>query len=178
MSIFSKIKKGLGVGTISYELKVPSSIDASSGQLAGEIVLTAKGAQKVVDVEAKLERIFTWDERQSHYNSTTKRHDDQWVTQTRTVELGAFLDETAFSLEAEETRTIPFVITFQPFSAQEDPQASSMLWDVLDSAIAGSTGGWFGSSMRNQHVSYKVSGDVDLEDVAFDKGDSKTIVLR
>jgi hypothetical protein len=178
MSIFSKIKKGLGVGTISFELVVPTQVEASSGALAGQIVLTAKSAQKVIDVEAKLERIFTWDERQSHYNATTKRQEDQWVTQTRTVELGAFLDETAFELEADETRTIPFTIAFQPFSAQEDPQESSMLWDVLDSAIAGSTDGWFGSSMRNQHVSYKVSGDVDLEDVAFDKGDTKTIVLH
>ncbi|MFA7324948.1 MAG: hypothetical protein WC005_11405 [Candidatus Nanopelagicales bacterium] len=178
ISIFSKIKKGLGVGTISFDLVVPSQIAASAGQLEGDIVLTAKSAQQVVDVEAKFERIFEWDERESHYNSTTKRQEDRWVSQTRTVELGTFVDRTAFAMAADETKTIHFVIPFQPFAAQQDDQSSSLLWDVLDSALAGGTQGWFGSSMRNQRVSYTVSGDVDLEDVAFDKGDSKTIVVR
>lgn len=166
------------MGTVDFDLHVPSQIEASSGRLEGEIVVKAKSAQRVIDVEAKLERVFTWDERESHYNSTTNRQEDRWERHTRTVELGSFLDDTAFDLAADETRTIPFVIEFQPFSAVDDQESSSLLWDVVDSAIAGSTGGWFGSSRRNQQVRYTVSGDVDLEDVAFDKGDSKDIILR
>ena len=177
MSLFGKLKKSLGVGTISFELVVPAQIEGSSGTLEGDIQLVAKSAQQVKDVEVVFERIYTWEERESHHNPSTGRSEDRWVERSNTVELGRFLDETAFALAADETRAIHFAIAFQPIAGQETSDSSDLLWNVLDSALFNGSP-IFGSSTRNQRIQYKVSGDVDLEDVAFDKGDSMTIVVR
>lgn len=176
MGLFGKLKKSMGVGTISFDLVVPASIQGSAGQLEGDIVLTAKSEQQVKDVEVVFERIYTWDERESTYNSTTNRNEDRWVEKSNTVELGKFKDETAFTMAGEESKTIHFSIAFQAISGQETSQSSELLWDVLDATLFNGNS-IFGSSTRNQRIEYKVLGDVNLEGVAFDKGDSKTIVV-
>ena len=176
MGLFGKIKKSMGVGTISFELAVPGSIQGSSGQIEGDILLTAKSEQQVKDVEVVFERIYTWDERESTYNSSTNRNEDRWVQRSNSVELGKFKDETAFAMADDESKTIHFTIAFQPVNGQATSDSSSLLWDVLDSALFNGNS-IFGSSTRNQRIEYKVLGDVNLEGVAFDKGDSKTIVV-
>ncbi|MDP2288912.1 MAG: sporulation protein [Actinomycetota bacterium] len=176
MGLFGKIKKSMGIGTISFDLAVPSSIQGSAGTLEGEVILKAKSEQQVKDVEVVFERVYSWDERESTYNSSTNRHEDRWVERSNTVELGKFKDETAFSMAAEESKTIHFTIAFQPISGNEVTDSNNLMWDVLDSALFNGNS-IFGSSMRNQRIEYKVSGDVDLVDVAFDKGDSKQIVV-
>ena len=171
MSFFKKLKNGLGVGTIKFELVVPGEIYGNSGQLEGDIVLTAKSEQLVKDVEAIFERVHTWDERESVYNSTTERYEDRWVQRSHTIQLGHFMDETPFEIASDEKRTIRFVIPFQPIDPQLASSSGGLMWSFMDSALS------YGSNWRNERVYYTVRGDVDLEDVAFDKGDSKTIAV-
>ena len=171
MSFFKKIKSGLGIGTIKFEIIVPSHVQGNSGQLAGNIVMTGKGDHLVKDVEVSLKRVHTWQERESRYNSTTDRHEDKWVEKSRSEKLGHFMDETQFAIAAEETKTIPFVIHFQPFEPQPASSADGGVWGFVTAAFSplGNT--------RNHAVHYLVDGDADLEDVAFDKGDQKKIVM-
>lgn len=171
MSFFKKIKSGLGIGTITFEIIVPSHVQGNSGQFAGNIVITGKGDHLVKDVEVSLERVHTWQERESKYNSTTGRHEDEWVEKSRWEKLGHFMDETQFAIAAEETKTIPFVIEFQPFEPQPASSTDGGAWDFLTDAFSP-----LGNTM-NHRVGYLVHGDADLEDVAFDKGDQKQIVM-
>jgi hypothetical protein len=177
VGLFGKLKKSMGVGTISFELVVPGQVVGSSGILEGDIVLKAKSEQQIKDVEVVFERIYTWDERESYYNSTTKQNEQRWNERSNTVELGTFVDKTEFSMASEEEKTIHFAIQFQAITGAESTGGdNNMMWDVLDSALFNGNS-IFSSSMRNQRIEYKVSGDVDLIDVAFDKGDSKKIVV-
>ena len=176
MGLFDKIKKSMGVGTISFDLNVPGQIVGSSGTLEGDIILKAKSDQQVQDVEVVFERIYTWDERENYYNSTTKQNEQRWNQRSNTVELGKFKDETKFAMATDESKTIHFVINFQPMSGAESTGTNDVMWDVLDSALFNGNS-IFSSSMRNQRIEYKVSGDVNLDGVPFDKGDSQTIVV-
>ena len=171
MSFFKKLKTGLGIGTITFELVVPSHVQGSTGELAGTIFITAKGDHLVKDVEVTLDRVQTWDERESVFNSTTERYEDRWTERSRSFTLGRFTDDTPFAMTAEETKSIPFVIRFQPFDSQMPSESSGGFWNFLDSSLFAS------SSIRNERVHYSVHGDADLEDVAFDKGDEKRIVI-
>ena len=171
MSFFKKLKNGLGVGTIKFELVVPGQISGNSGQLEGDIVLTGKSDQLVKDVEVTFERVHTWDQHESVYNQTTERYEDRWVARSHTVQLGHFMDEMPFEMAADETKTIRFVIPFEPIDPQLASSTGGLMWSFMDSALS------YGSNWRNERVSYNVRGDVDLEDVAFDKGDNKTITV-
>ena len=176
MGLFDKIKKSMGVGTISFDLDVMDQVVGSSGTLEGDIILKAKSDQQVQDVEVVFERIYTWDERENYYNSTTKQNEQRWTQRSSTVELGKFKDETEFPLATDESKTIHFVIAFQPIAGAESTGSNNVVWDVLDSALFNGNS-IFSSSMRNQRIEYKLSGDVNLDGVPFDKGDSKTIVV-
>ena len=79
-------------------------------------------------------------------------------------------------MATDESKTIHFVINFQPMSGAESTGTNNVMWDVLDSALFNGNS-IFSSSMRNQRIEYKVSGDVNLDGVPFDKGDSQTIVV-
>ncbi len=178
MGFFNKIKQNLGMGTISFELVVPDSVAGSSGSVEGDIVITAKSPQKVKDVEVKFERVLEWQERGTVYNSTTEQTEDQWNSRSQTVLLGHFIDKTAFSLAQHEKKTIHFTIGFAPFAGQgTSTDVSGFLSDIVDIALSSGTSTYFGSDTRDQTVHYKLSGDADLDDVAFDKGDSKRIVV-
>lgn len=171
MSFFKKLKKGLGIGTITFEIIVPSHVQGNAGQLAGNIVITGKGDHLVKDVEVSLNRVHTWQERESVYNSTTGRREDEWVDKSRSEKLGHFLDETQFAIATDETKTIPFVIHFQPFIPQPVSSADGGGWSFITAALSPL------ANTRNHGVHYLVDGDADLEDVAFDKGDKKKIVM-
>ena len=171
MSFFKKIKNGLGVGTIKFELVVPGQIYGNAGRLEGDIVMTGKSDQLVKDVEVTFERVHTWDERKSVYNQTTKRYEDSWVGRSHAVRLGHFMDERPFEIAADETKTIHFVIPFEPIDAHLASSSGGLMWNFMDSALS------YGSNWRNERVTYNVRGDADLEDVAFDKGDNTSITV-
>lgn len=173
MSLFKKLKKSMGIGTLTFELVVPSHVAGSSGEIAGEIVITAKSAQHVKDVEVAFNEVFEWEERESRYDSTQKRTVDYWDSKSRTTRLGYIKDEVPFELSEGEIKKFPFVIPFQPFtpSRVRGSSADDGVWGFLGSAIGA------GTSVRGQRIKYEVKGDVDLVDVAFDKGDTKRIIV-
>jgi sporulation-control protein spo0M len=171
MSFFKKIKNGLGIGTIKFEIVVPSHVQGDSGQLAGNIVITAKGDHLVKDVEVTLDRVHTWDERESVYNTTTDRYEDRWNSRSHSVTLGHFMDQAPFEIATDETKNIPFIIQFQPIDPQFASSTNGVMWDFMDSMFSAR------SHIRNERVHYSVHGDADLEDVAFDKGDQKVVVI-
>jgi hypothetical protein len=171
MSFFKKLKNGLGVGTVTFELLVPAQVSGSAGQLEGSVVITAKSDQQVKDVEVTFERVHTWDQRESVYNSTSQRYDDRWVEHSQTVTLGYFKDQTPFAIAADERKTIAFAIAFALIDPKQSSSTGGGLWEFMDSALS------YGSNWRNERVHYSVRGDADLEDVAFDKGDDTRITV-
>ena len=173
MSLFKKLKQSMGIGTLTFELVVPSHVAGNSGEIAGEIVITAKSAQQIKDVEVALNEVFEWEERESRYDSTQKRTVDYWDSKSKTTRLGYIKDEVPFELSEGEIKKFPFVIQFQPFTPHHVGRSSGDdgVWGFLGSAIRG------GASVRGERIKYEVKGDVDLVDVAFDKGDTKRIII-
>jgi hypothetical protein len=76
-------------------------------------------------------------------------------------------------LSEGEIKKFPFVIPFQPFTPHHvrGSSADDGVWGFLGSAIRG------GAAIRGERIKYEVKGDVDLVDVAFDKGDTKRIIV-
>ena len=174
MSFLKKIKNSMGIGTIKFTLVVPTAIEGGRGQLEGDIILTAKSEQSVKDVEVWFKRIHRWDQRESVYNSSTQRYNDEWVSKSQSVELGHCIDSTAFDLKAEETKTIHFSLAFAPINPQYANGGGPMgdgFWASLGNSFLS------GPNIRNERIEYEVSGDVDLEDVAFDKGSSQRVTI-
>lgn len=51
MGLFSKLKKGLGIGTAKVELvDVPTQIAKGAQEVSGKVTITAKSDQKVLSV--------------------------------------------------------------------------------------------------------------------------------
>ena len=138
MSLFKKLKKSMGIGTLTFELVVPSHVAGSSGEIAGEIVITAKSAQHVKDVEVAFNEVFEWEERKSRYDST-RGTVHYWDKKFRTTRLGYIKDEVPFELSEGEIKKFPFVIPFQPFTPSHvrGSSADDGVWGFLDSAIRG-----------------------------------------
>ncbi len=90
---------------------------------------------------------------------------------SHTIQLGHFMDETPFEIASDERRTVRFVIPFQPINPQLASSSGGLMWSFMDNALS------CGSTWRNERVHYTVRGDVNLEEVAFDKGDSETIAI-
>ena len=171
MSFFKKIKQSLGMGTIDFDIEVPPAVANSSGRIDGTIVITAKTAQSIKDVEVKLEREQVWEQIEQRYNASTKIYEDQWVNKSRFDTIAQWKDEAPFSLAEGEVRRIPFTLIFpvveHPYGVADNPS----LWDFLSAALN------FGNGYRNQRISYRIEGDADVEGAAFDKGESTPITL-
>jgi len=57
MSLFSKIKKGLGIGTAKIELRVSDTLSKKAEEIKGSVVITAKSEQKVKSVKIRFEKV-------------------------------------------------------------------------------------------------------------------------
>lgn len=99
MSIFKKIKQGLGIGTVSLSLEVPPTVSEGSGQILGRVTVEAKSDQQISSLHFKLIEEYT-----------TGRGDDK---QTKEFELGTAAYDSAFELKAGESKTIDFTLPFQ-----------------------------------------------------------------
>ncbi len=170
MGLFKKLKQGMGIGTVSFDLEFPAQVPAASGVLEGTIVLTAKSDQQINDVEVKLEREQTWEVRVETFNTSTNQSDVRWETRTQSTTIAEWKDTTRFTLAEGETRRIPFRLAFPPM---ENPYGSAedVLWDFVSHSLL------YGTGWRDARIDFKVIGDADIEDAAFDKGDERIIVL-
>jgi sporulation-control protein spo0M len=171
VSFFKKIKQSLGMGTIDFDLEVPPAVANSSGRIDGTIVITAKTAQSIKDVEVKLDREQVWDQIEQRYNSTSNLYEDQWVTKSRVDTIAQWKDETPFDLAEGEVRRIPFALVFPVVEHPYGTADNLSLWDFLPAS-------WnLGSGFRNMRISYRIDGDADVDGAAFDKGESTPITL-
>jgi hypothetical protein len=171
MSFFNKIKQGLGFGTLEAKLNVPVQIAGASGQLEGDFVLTAKSDQQVKEIWVKLEMIKYWEETKQRRDSNGNM-ESYTSHESRSYELGKFSDKTPFAMKANETRTIHFVVPFQPIATPQASDSTNTGFNLGGIAVTISN---VASALRNERTEYKVEGKVDLKDVAFDPGDSKNI---
>jgi hypothetical protein len=173
MSFFNKIKQGLGIGTLEAKLNVPGQIPGSSGQFEGDFILTAKSDQQVKEVKVKFEMIRRWEETK-HRRDSNGREESYTSQESQTYELGNYNDKTPFDVKANEVKTIHFTIPFQPVNTQSAADAAIDKGGV--SAVLG-TISKLASTMRNERVEYRVEGKVDLQGVALDPHDSKTVFV-
>jgi len=171
MGLFKKLKQGMGIGTVSFDLEFPAQVPAASGVIEGTIVLTAKSDQQINDVEVKLEREQTWEERVETFNTSTNLFDVRWETRTQSTTIAEWKDTTRFTLAEGETKRIPFRLAFPPMENPYGNAQDSDLWDIVANSLI------YGTGWRDARIDFKVIGDADIEDAAFDKGDERIIVL-
>ncbi len=173
MSFFSKIKQGLGIGTLEAKLNVPGQIAGNSGQIEGDFILTAKSDQQIKEVRVKFEMVRKWEE--TKHRRDSNGHDQSYIShESRTHELGNFSDKTPFEMKANEVKTVHFSLPFQmidPRSAADEAIEKGGVSAVLGTISK------LASNLRNERVEYRVEGHVDLKDVVFDPNDSKEIYV-
>ena len=174
MSFLKKIKQGLGIGTLEAKLDVPGEIDGNSGKFEGDFLLTAKSDQQIKEVAVKFEMVQRWEETKHRRDGKGNQH-AYTSTQSRTIELGNYLDNKPFEMKANENKAIHFAIPFQ--MVKPGSSADEAIEQGGVSAVLG-TLSKLASTMRNERVEYKVEGKVDLKDAAIDPGDSKKVIVR
>ncbi len=155
MSLFGKIKQGLGIGTASVALQVPGQVDRNSGEVAGKVTITAKSDQKVKSIKVRLLEEYS-----------TGRGDDKTEKE---YELGEVVLDQPFEIKKDERREVEFRLPFK-------------LALSSNQALAGQKGalGALGKAAvfaGGEKSEYKVTASVDLEGVALDPDDSKPIRL-
>lgn len=171
MGFFKKLKQGLGVGTITFEIEAPTQVLGSAGTIEGTIVITAKSDQVINDLEMHLDRVQTWQERESYLDTSTNTQRERWVERSQSVTIGQWQDSTQFSMTTDEVKRIPFTLAFPAMDRPYGDANDSELWSMISSS-------WlYGNHWRNERIEYTLSGDADVEDAAFDKGDSQTIII-
>jgi hypothetical protein len=174
MSFLNKIKQGLGIGTLEAKLNIPGQIAGSSGQIEGDLVLTAKSDQHVLKAIVRLEMVRTWDETKQRRDD--KGQEESYTSQeSDTIEIGQYENDTPFDIKAGEVKTIHFTLLFQLMNTQSAADAAIEQGGVP--AMLG-TLAKLTSNMRNERIEYHVKGKVDLKDAMFDRGDSKKIIIR
>lgn len=156
MSIFGKIKQGLGIGTADIELAVPGQVGRDDGKLSGRLSITAKSDQKVKSVRVRLVETYT-----------TGRGEDRKV---REFVLGeTVVTQEPFDLKSAERREIEFAL---PFSLKlSSSQAMAEKGGALGAL------GKIAVTMSNEKSEFHVKAVADLEGVALDPTDSKAIRL-
>jgi len=155
MSIFTKIKQGLGIGTLKVELQVPGQVDKTSGTLQGQAVLSAKSDQQVKSIELKLVEKYS-----------TGRGEEQ---KTREFELGKLALNDAFAIKQDETKTIPFTLsfTFLRSSNQSLAEEKGALGALGKAAVFA----------RNERSEFEVRAEVKLEGTVLNPSATEPIQL-
>ncbi len=172
MSFFQKIKQGLGIGTLDAKLNV-WPVPGGCDQIEGDFNLTAKSSQKIKEVLVKFVMVQHWQETK-HRRDSNGRMESYTSQQSKTFELGNYLDLKPFEMNAGEVKTIHFVIPYRMVETQSPEDAEIEKGGL--SAVLG-TLSKLASNMHNVHYEYKVEGKVDLEGVALDPRDSKEIFI-
>lgn len=156
MSFFGKIKQGLGIGTAGIELTVPGTVDKTSGAVTGSLVITAKSDQKVKAVRLR----FT----ETHTSGSGENRKAREYVLGETV-----IGDGPFDLRKDERREIAFTL---PFSLNQ-----SSAQQLADKGGALGALGKVAVFAANEKSEFYVRAMADLEDVALDPTDVKTIRL-
>lgn len=155
MSFFSKVKQFMGIGTVSVDLQVPGQVTKDSGQVQGQVVLTAKSDQQVKEIHLRLVEEYT-----------TGRGDEK---KTKEYELGTMSLREPFEIKAEEVRTVEFALPYslQLSSNQSLAQEKGVLGALGKAAVMA----------RNERSEYFVRVEVKLEGTGLSPSDKKDIRL-
>lgn len=145
MSIFGKIKKGLGIGTAKVRLEMPSQISQTAKEISGTIHLTAQSDQQVKSVKVRLVK------------KTMIGSGDEQRQETRDIETLTIGEP--FDIKADETKTLPFTLPI----------------DLGNSASFELFGGTLTVSSSDSNEKFEVIANVDLKDVALDPSAAQAI---
>jgi len=156
MGLFSKLKKGLGIGTAKVELvDVPTQINRNTQEVSGKVTITAKSDQKVLSVRVAVVEISN----------------EEFNGQQREMKKDlAFAKLDGFDLKTDETRTLPFTIAL----VAGDKVSVNIFGGTLE--ISG------GPSLSSSNsifspVKYQIVAVADCEGVAIDPTDAKPLAI-
>ena len=156
MGLFSKIKKGLGIGTAKVELvDVPTQVTKSTEEISGKVTITAKSDQKVLSVRVAVVELST-----SEFNGQQREMKKDL----------AFAKLDGFELKANETRTLPFTIQL----VTGGTMSVNIFGGTL--SISGGTGLSSSNSVFSP-IKYQIVAVADCEGVAIDPTDAKALSI-
>lgn len=152
MSIFSKIKQFLGIGTVKVTLNTPGTFKTEDGLIEGTVVLDAKSDQIVESLVVKLEEEFT-----------TGRGDD---AKTKTFTLGTF-KEAGFTMKAGESKTVAFKLEYN--YGKSDNEALAEKGGVMGGL------GKLGAMASGEKSVFKLIATCDVKGASLDPNDIKEL---
>lgn len=152
MSFFSKIKQGLGIGTVKVTLNAPGTFRTDDGTIEGSVNLVAKSDQNVLAITIKLDEEYT----------EGKGNDKK----TKTYEIGK-LKMDGFEMKAGDVKDVPFVLQFT--YAKSSNQALADRGGVLGGL------GKLGSFVQGEKSTFKLWATCDVKGAALDPNDLKEI---
>lgn len=155
MSFFSKIKQGLGIGTLKVELDVPGQVAKSAGEVKGKVLLAAKSDQLVKEIKVRMVESYT-----------TGRGDEK---KTKEFDLGTTILRDPRAIKKDENQTVEFTLPFVMLrsSNQSLAEEKGVLGALGKAAVFA----------KNEKSEYSIKVDVSLEGTLIGPGDSKEIVL-
>jgi len=147
MGIFSKLKKGLGIGTASVAIDVKNSHLIESGSIPGTATITAESDLHFTKIKFSVIRETT----------SGKRSDSSKQSHT----IGEMIDSQTFDMKEGESKTVEFNIPIEKkVTMTEAIQAGS--------ASFGGLGKIAGQLLTSKKVNYFVKVVADAEGVALD----------
>ncbi len=153
MGFFSKIKKGLGIGTAKVELFVEPQYAASSNMINAKMKLTAKSDQHILSLTYKV-----------YQKVTSGTGEDRKVKE---YTLGEIELKEPFDIAAGEVQEFDVAV---PFVAN---QSATEALKGMGGALG--TLGKIGSVMSDKKIEYYLSAEADAKGVALDPSDTKRI---
>ncbi|MBK7449488.1 MAG: sporulation protein [Anaerolineales bacterium] len=156
MGLFSKLKKGLGIGTAKVELvEVPSQINRNTEEVSGKVTITAKSDQKVLSVRVAVVELST-----SEFNGQQREMKKDL----------AFVKLDGFELKENETRNLPFSIAM----VTGGKVSVELFGGTL--SISGGTNLSSSNSVFSP-IKYQIVAVADCEGVAIDPTDAKPLAI-
>ncbi len=155
MGFFDSIKQFFGIGGVKVELQIPPQAPKAGGMIQGNINLTAKSDQHILELEVKL--VETW---------STGRGEDK---EEKEFELGKLNLPAPFDMKAGEVRQFPFQLPFQLIKSNNDQLKEK-------GGALGALGSVAAFADAEKSV-FHVVADADVKGTALDPGDKKEIQL-
>lgn len=147
MSLFGKLKKGLGIGTASVSLDIKNTHLFEEGIVPGSATITAKSDLHFTKISYSV------------FRETISGSGKEKKTDKRSI--GKITDENPFDMKEGESKTVEFKIPIEKkISMTEAIQAGS--------ASFGGLGKIAGGLLTNKQVNYYVKVVADAEGVALD----------
>lgn len=155
MKLLQTIKNKLGIGGVKVKLLVPGQIEQNSSIVSGNVELTSKSNQEIINMRFVFIEEFT-----------KGRGDNQT---TRAFELGETMNNNSFSIKAGENKSFDFELPFKLLKSNADNLKEK----------GGSLGkiGSIAKFANNEKSAYYIKAEIDVKSAALDPYDKKEIRL-